>query len=203
MATTYNIYDTSIPANLSSKFNYELCWTLTPELMPKLMDLIFTATSEILTAAKLKDKPVALVYRKPNKEVSAVAVVQYFANEDDASKPGNWSLVWSFNFSDVPENAQIIEGTDPNVYVYFKAIAGSKYYMEYDGIDVINTLNTRILDEIKKWLDDNAKENDEIIVNMDNVFQARVSVVNGVKQFAIEPAGEIKMLIKDDASIEK
>ena len=62
---------------------------------------------------------------------------------------------------------------------------------------------TYLLQQIYKWLDENAKEGEEVIVEQDGIFQARVAVENGEKVFAIEPAGEVKMLIKDDAAIEK
>ena len=132
MSTNYSIYDTSMPNNWSEMMMYEFEWDLRPEFAAKVLDLIFTATAEILASAKLRDKPVTLVYRKANKEIVAAATVQFFANEEDPTKPGNWSLVWTFNASDIPENAQIIEGTDSNVYVYYKAVAGSKFNFEYE-----------------------------------------------------------------------
>ena len=48
-----------------------------------------------------------------------------------------------------------------------------------------------------------ASETEEVSIEQDGVFQARVAIEGGEKVFAIEPAGEIKMLIKDDTSIEK
>lgn len=201
--TTYSIFDTSMPKSWSEEMMYEFEWDLRPEFLPKILECIFIATSEVLSSAKIIDKPVALVYRKANKEVVAAAIVQFFPNDEDPTKPGNWSLVWTFDEKDIPENAQIIEGTDPNVYVYFRAVAGSRFSFEYDALDVINVLNIASIGAVKKWLDENAKENDIICVEIENVFQARVAVEGGVKIFAIEPAGEVKMLIKDDAAIEK
>jgi hypothetical protein len=54
-----------------------------------------------------------------------------------------------------------------------------------------------------KWLDENAKMDEEVTIEQDGVFQARVGIEAGQKVFSLEPAGEIKMLIKDDASVEK
>ena len=201
--TTYNIYDTSLPASWSEEMAYRYSWDLRPEFVPKLIECIFIASAEVLGSAKLIDKPVALVYREANKQFVAASVVQFFPNNDDPTKPGNWSLVWTFDENDLTADTQVIESTDPNVYVYFRAVAGSKFNMEYDATDVINTLNIATLLQIKKWLDENAKDNDEVVLSLDGVFQARVAVEGGVKVFALEPAGEVKMLIKDDASIEK
>lgn len=204
MATTmYNIFDTSLPKAWSERGMYEFGWDIVPEFAPKLIEVLFVTTSEILANAKTKDHPVVLKYTKPNKEMAAAAIVQFFDNEEDPTKPGNWNLSWTFDEADIPENAQIIDGADSNVFVYFRAVAGQKFSMEYDAADVINALNISILTEIKKWLDENAKENDVIGFTLDNVMQARVAVEGGIKVFAIEPAGEVKMLIKDDAAIEK
>jgi len=56
---------------------------------------------------------------------------------------------------------------------------------------------------LRRWLDENAKENEVVSIEQDGVFEARVAVENGEKVFAIEPAGEVKIIIKDDAAIEK
>lgn len=200
---TYEILDTSMPANWSENLMYSLAWDIRPEFVTKVIECIFLVSSEVLSDSKSKTQPVALVYRKVNKEVVAAAICQFFPNEDDPTKPGNWSLVWTFEESDIPENANIIEASSSHVCVYFKAVAGAKFNIEYDAPDVINVLNVETLAAIKKWLDENAKEKEEVILNQESVFQARVAVEGGAKVFAIEPAGEIKMLIKDDASIEK
>lgn len=201
--TIYNIFDTSLPKAWSERGMYEFGWDIVPEFCPKLLEVVFVTTSEILASAKTKDHPVVVKYTKPNKEMAAAAIVQFFPNDEDPTKPGNWNLSWTFDEADIPENAQIIDGSDSNVFVYFRAVAGSKFSMEYDAADVINALNVSVLTELKKWLDENSKENDVIGITIENVFQARVAVEGGIKVFAIEPAGEVKMLIKDDAAIEK
>ena len=58
------------------------------------------------------------------------------------------------------------------------------------------------LEQVKKWLEENASETEEVGVEQEGVFQATVSVENGEKAFSLVPEGEIKKLIKDDASIE-
>ena len=204
MATNmYNIFDTSFPNAWAERGMYEFGWDVVPELAPRLLNVVFTATSEILASAKVKEHPVVLRYNKINKELAAAAIIQFFDNTDDPTKPGNWNLSWTFEESDIPEDAQIIDSSDPNVCVYYKAVSASKFNIEYDGADVINPLAVSLLTELKKWLDENAKENDTVGIILENIFEARVAVEGGIKVFAIEPAAEIKMLIKEDAAIEK
>jgi hypothetical protein len=75
--------------------------------------------------------------------------------------------------------------------------------MRFKGVSELVDCLIYALTTLKKWLDENAKENVEVSVELDGFFQARVAVENGEKVFAIEPDGEIKNLIKDDAAIEK
>jgi hypothetical protein len=65
------------------------------------------------------------------------------------------------------------------------------------------TTHLYALSQIKKWLDENAKEGEETVIECPGLFQARVGIEGGEKVFAIEADGEIKNIIKDDAAIEK
>ena len=75
--------------------------------------------------------------------------------------------------------------------------------MQFKSDAMLADCLTYALIQLKKWLDENAKEGTEVMVEQDAIFQARVAVENGEKVFAIEPAAEIKVLIKSDAMIEK
>ena len=75
--------------------------------------------------------------------------------------------------------------------------------MRFEDVAALIDCLACALIQLKKWLDENAKEGVETSIELDGFFQARVTVENGEKVFALEPAGEIKNLIKDDAAIEK
>lgn len=195
------LYDTSLPANWTTSLSELYTFDIAPEHYDKILSIVMIATSQILSSAKVKTQPVTLAYRKLNGDLVAAATVEYFKN-DDESNPGNWSLSWTFNEEDIPENALKINQEDSNVFTYYRAVAGSKWNMEFDSNSVITPLITTTLSELKKWLDENASENEEVGIEVPALCTGAVSVENGVKVFALIPAGEIKMLIKDDASIE-
>lgn len=196
------IYDTTLPQNYSKGLFEEKNYDLAPEHLDKMFYTLFTATSNLLNNVKKQDKPAAFVFERIDGTVVAAAIVQFFANED-ASKPGNWNLVWTFDESDIPENSLKISLNDVQTHTYFKSIAGEKWGMTFKDPACLVTCLTYALEQLRKWLDENATENEEIMIEQESVFQARVAVENGEKVFAIEPAGEIKMLIKDDSAIEK
>jgi hypothetical protein len=194
------LFETSLPQNYSKGLYEEKNYDLAPE--HKILYTVFTGVSELLNAFKNKEKPISFVFDRLDGSVIAAAICQYFPNEDD-SKPGNWSLVWTFDESDIPENADRYSIVDERSHPFFRGIAGEKWGLKFKDISCLVTLTSYALEQIYKWLDENADSNNEVSVELESVFQARVAVEDGQKVFALEPAGEIKMLIKDDASIEK
>ena len=195
------LLETQLPGMYSKGLFEEKCLDLAPEHMDKILDTLFTGVSNLLNHSKSLDHPVAFTIRKVDKSFIAGALVQYFDNEDK-SNPGNWSLVWTFDEADIPEAALKIDFSDLQTHSYFIAAAGEKYGMQFKTDAMLVDCISYALIQLKKWLDENAKEGTEVMIEQDAIFQARVAVENGEKVFAIEPASEIKVLIKIDAMIE-
>lgn len=196
------LFDTSLPQNYSKGLFEEKNFDLSDTHTDKMFDVLFTATAGLLNDTKNKQRPAVFCFSKIDNSIIAGAICQFFENED-SSKPGNWSLVWTFDETDIPENALVMNFKDPQTHSYFRGIAGDKYGMRFKDPTCLTTCLTYALEQLYKWLDENAAEDKEVSIELDGVFQARVAVEGGAKVFAIEPAGEIKMMIKDDAAIEK
>lgn len=194
--------DSALPANYIKGLYEEKCYDLAPEHTDKILDVLFTGTSNLLGQIKSKEQPTALVFETVDGKFIAAAIVRCIENED-SSNPDAWNLVWTFYESDLPENTKIISLKDQMAHPYFRSIAGEKYGFRFKDTGSLLTLLTYALEHIRKWLDENASETETVVIEQDAVFQARVAVENGEKVFAIEPMGEIKKLIKDDASLEK
>lgn len=196
------LFDSTLPQMYSKALFEEKCFDLAPEHTDKMFDTLFTGAANLLKSVKSLEKPVAFVINELNGNMVAAAICQYFKN-DDANQPGNFSLVWTFDPADIPEGALVISLDDTKTHSFFIAAAGSKYGIKFkDASCIVNTLGYT-MSQLKKWLDENAKEGQIVSVELDGIFQGRVEVQNGVKVFAVEPDGEIKNLIKDDAAIEK
>ena len=197
------IFDTSFPENYSrglyDNFNFDLNATHTGTIA----DVIFSSIASVLNNVKNPNNPSAFIINKQDGSFIAAAVCQYFKNEEDEKKPGNWSLIFTFNEEDIPENAAIYKLTDSQTHSHFRAIAGDKYHFQFATPESVIILPSYFFTQLYKWLDENAKENEEVCINFEGVFQARVAIEGGEKVFAVEPDGEIKVLIKDDASIQK
>lgn len=196
------LFETTLPQNYSRGLFEEKSYDLAPEHTDKISYIAFTGVANLLNSQKRKDKPVAFIMNRVDGKMVAACIVQYFANEDE-SKPGNWNMVWTFDEADIPDNTFRIGIDDVNTHPYFRAIGGEKWGIKFKDQACLIILITYFYEQLYKWLDENAVEDKEVTIEQDAIFQARVAVENGEKVFALEPAGEVKMLIKDDAAIEK
>lgn len=194
--------ETKIPQIYSTGLYSENGYDLAQEHTHKILDVLVTGTTNCLASIKSKDFPVAFVYEEANKEFIAAAIVEYFPNEDDATKPGNWNYSWTFDQTDIPENARQVTAYDNSMATFFRSVAHTKHSMGFDSVESMGDIFRYLLKTIAKWLDDNAAEGEENGVSLDGVIQFRVAVENGEKVMSAEPDGEIKQLIKDDAAIE-
>lgn len=195
------LLETQLPALFSQHLYDKIQWDFGPSHMGKVFDVMFTGTANMLSEVKTKEKPVAFILKGINGVMVAAGIVQYFENEDE-SNPGNWSLRWTFDEADVPADALKIYASDSQIQSYYVGYALNKYGMEFASPSALETLFTEAIAYLKKWLDENASETEELTIEEDGIFVARVGVEDGEKVFSIEMDGLIKQLIKDDASIE-
>ena len=194
--------ESRLPQMYSKCLYDDKCYTISAGHTDKMFDVLFTGTANLLNDVKTKDHPVAYVFNNVNGNFLAAAIVQYHPNED-TDNPGNWSLVWTFYEKDIPDDAMKMSLAVVQTHSYFRQVAGEKHNFQFKTTATCVDLMSCTLIQLRKWLDENAKEDAVESIELDGVFVARVGVEDGAKVFTIEPEGEIKNLIKDDAAIEK
>ena len=195
--------DTQLPMEASKAIFEEKSFDVGVDHIRKIYDIAVTGAANILQGAKSMEVPTAYVFERFDETFVIACIVQYFENEDDKTAPGNWNMTWTFYKEDLPENTKIISINNAQTYPYFRSVSAAKYKMQFQDDGTTATTLVFMFEQLKKWLDENASENEIISIELDGVFQARVSVEGGEKVFAFEADGEIKNLIKDDAAIEK
>ena len=194
--------DTKIPHMYSTGLYNEKGFDVAWEHTHKVLDVMVNGITQALSDIKSKDYPVAFVLKEKNDEFVVACLVQYFPNEDDETKPGNWNYSWTFYESDLPEKTRIMNIEESNYLGYFRTYGHTKWGMVFEDSAYPAILFKYLMVVIRNWLDNNASETEERGVKLDGVIQFRVAVENGEKIFAAELDGEIKQMIKSDAAIE-
>ena len=195
-----NLNETTIPKMFSKELYEEKGYTLSPMHTDKIANVLFTAVSEALKATKSKEYPVVFLFAGNNQEMYAAAIIRFIPNEDE-SMPGHWNYVWTFDKNDIPDNARVVSIRDNAFETYFRMVANQNKFGFEDTTSTIECCNT-LLKNISQWLQENAKEDEEMGVKMDGVFQARCILEDKEVVKSLEVIGETKAIIKDDAGNE-
>ena len=194
------IMETVIPETWSQELDDVYDNILHPTACEKIANTLVEGVSACLNAMKRQDKPVAFVFEEINENFIAGAVVEYHAGKND--DPGNWSYIWTFNADDIPDNAKIVKATDLSTHNFFTSASMRKYSFTIDP-ESISVIYTVLLKTLSKYLEDNATKDDINGVEIPGVLQAQAAIEGDEVVKSIEPLGEMKVLIKDDAAIEK
>ena len=196
-----NLMESSIPELFSRGLDEEKDIVVGSNHTEKVVTVIFEAVSKCLHDVKSKDYPVAFAFEDLAGDTLACAIVSYHESEDK-NEAGNWSYVWSFEKADIPEGSRVIKITDTQAQQYFITVAGSRFNMGFESPSYIIELSNYFFKVLNRYLEDNVTKDTNVEVGIDGVFQARAGFENGEIVKSIEPAGELKTIVKGDAQIE-
>lgn len=194
------LMETTIPETYQQELDSTDDLIINADFMPKIFSTLFEGVTECLNFAKNKTKACAFIFEELNGNFIAGALVEYHAGKGD--DPGNWSYIWTFNKNDIPENAKTMSLSDTQTHNFFYSIASRKCGFTIMA-EYMYTVYSTAIKILSKWLDDNASADDINGVQLDGYFQAQVAIEGDEIVKSIEPIGELKVRIKDDADIEK
>lgn len=194
------LMESNLPENYQRMLEQEAMQVIDSSHTSRVVEILFEAVSKCLAAMKTKDKAQAFVFEELNGTFIAGAIVQYHDGGDNAGD--NWSYVWTFDESDIPENSHLIKMTDIAAHEYFNSVSYDKFRSAVKDKCIVQ-LYTKFMKVLSQWLEDNANPSDTVSISYDHVFEAQV-IVEGEKVIkSLEIDGELKTLIKDDSLIEK
>lgn len=196
--------ESTVPQNFSllAKSNG---WDINTEETEWWAKVVFSGITDFLNLVKAKDTPKAVLIQDLKGNRIVVATVQWIPAEDEnETATGNWTYFWSFDCDNIAEGTTVYTLDQESVQSVISKRGYDMCKMSFATTSVISQLAVYLFNLIKDTLDQQAvEENSTWVLELDGYFEASVEVVNGNKEFAILPAGEMKTLIKDDAGNEK
>lgn len=195
----YNLSETKIPKMFSEEM-YDRGWDMTPSITDDVAEVFINGTSYALKDAKSTEIPTAMVFEAPNGDMYAGAVVRYIPSQDP-DMPGSWSYIWTFDKDDIPENCRILRSSDTGFHSYFRTMSSS-FFFGFSEDSSITDMGNCIFKAISHWLQENAKPDEEVGVELEGVFRARCVIEDNEVKKSMELIGEAKAIIKDDQAIE-
>lgn len=180
-------------------------WDLTLTEIEWATKTFFAGITDFLAISKNKKVPVVLIIQDVKGNNVGFAGVKFDVAEDEDEDAGSWEYFWSFNMSDMPENATpyVIE----NDHV-LKIIAKRGYNLckltVGGALNYLAIFTVMALNVIKDTLDQqDVAVGEEFTIDLPGYFEVSVAVENDEKVFSIAPKEEMKVLIKEDHATEK
>lgn len=196
----FKFEETDIPMNYTNKLNAkELAWE--PTDTADFYRLVLIAISDFLKRKKQKGQEVGFIVQDLNGNFKLGAKVG-FEPPSDEDPAGNWEYSFTFKEEDMKSCNITYDIGDAGFQHLFIKDAYQEHRMRFDNYQLVYG---GILDSVEclfEFLDQNASETAEVELDLSTAFIAKVTVEDGVKIMSLTPSGEMKTLVKGDASTE-
>ena len=201
---TVEIENSNLVSTIQIEMDKRLGGFIPPKDAVRMYKTMFIGATAYLAAGKTTKNPEAFTVENQEGNYIVGAVVEYNeAPEEEDDVLGNWMYYWTFNKSDIPENATVYEVKNTQTHEIIATAAWEHTSARFEGTE--SMINTFILgfDVLKDHLMENAIEGDTYELVYPGVFKAMAAIEDGEKVISITPDGLIKKMIKDDAALEE
>lgn len=169
------------------------------EIPTLLCKSIFQSIVTFLWTKKKKESPIVL--RIDNNREQFLLGCRIEIEENETSD--NIAIEFISNEEDINDNDIVISYRDQLFMDLFILISRSEYNFGFPNETIGRQVIGYMIMSIYKTLDDNAIEDDEVVLTLPGFFTGRVGIENGEKIFAFEVDANLKTLAKDDKLNEK
>ena len=173
---------------------------LEPTDVLRIVETIIAGTSDFLAQVKSKEAGVALTFDNVKGEMIMAAIVEYNDNANGDNQ-GNWNYYFTFNPKDVEDKRRY----QISLTQVHSVIARRGYELcriRFASPNLITDYSVIFANLMREFLETNAIDGEEFVVEHDGYFLATSAVEDGVVEKSFLPDGAMKRLIKDDAVTE-
>lgn len=195
---TVQVDQTGIPTNLRINLKeYGMLWMESET--PMIYRVLFSTMATYLKTVQTKSiEKQAFVIKDMKGQFKIAAIMTYHKPTDGDEDKGNWSLEFTLNEEDLDN----IETIHDNFNDAFFMVANKEVYNANNGrfksSKHCTDLFCELIDVLVNYLDDNAKQDDVLEVEVPGVFVASVGVEKGKKVMGIVPGEIIRQIVKSD-----
>lgn len=192
---------TSIPETFKAEFDSMYNVEVLPKEVLVAYKGLFLAIGDFLRGVKKKKAKTCLVVSDIAGDFIMAGVVEYNESEDKESQD-NWNFYFTFNEEDIKDATNKHVSTETP----FKVVLGKRLAensLKISESEYIDPMVCMLCNKISSFLDQNAKKDEEVELVLDEIFIATVAIEDDKPVKSLLPGGEVKYLIKDDASTEK
>lgn len=139
-----------------------------------------------------------------NGEFKIGTILTYNAPEEDSDDNGNYVLSNTWYEKDMENMDLSIDSyTDMYATIFQGELFSDLSTHCNDNADLLR-IATTLIDVIHQFLDENSNDsNEDVELELESVFTASVSIIDGEKVYSLTPGYSVKQIIKNDDENEK
>lgn len=200
---TFELAKTSIPDQYAMDVLDQYAINYVRERVPNLYRILFATMADILKNHESKDNPrigFSIKDEKGNFKIGAILIYQN-PEEDSEEDTGNWYLQMTFDESDMTNLNISLDNYNAAFGECANRVAWNVFSGRFVSVVAMNQMFCVAIDNIIKFLDCNASDEEEVELVFHGIFIASVAIEKGEKVMSIVPGDYIKKCIKDDAKL--
>ena len=196
--------ETTIPQNYVGRLEKDHSLGVEPKMARFTAEILLSSIAKFLTLTT-REEDTALIVDDESGNLLLAGILSYHKGDEESDMPGNYSFVLTVNDDDLKDIKESNKySISDNKFIQ---VAGAEAY-ELHSIRFVQPqyaviMLRTVIQMVLEWLDLNAKEGEELSVELDGYFIATVGIEDGEKIISITPDGALKRKIKDDAGLEE
>lgn len=197
----FELAETRIPNLFYTEMLQKSSIQIDESVVPDCYDSLFMAMAHYCDIRKSKEEKVALIIRDLKNNFKIALAVEYIPGENEETEDkGNWAITLTFDEKDV-EDAKKFYSTD-SAFVYLLSNTTKEMHgFRYAQGETVPVIIEVLIELLIKWLDEEAKVGEEVVLELPGYFIAQVEVDGDKKIKGITPGENIKNVVKEDLAL--
>lgn len=197
----YQLSSTSIPVNFTTKATAQ-GYQWDPSDVETVFKGLMISLGSFLADKKSKTAKTAIKVQDTSGPLLLAGIVEYHEGIDEET-PGNYSFTLTNNAEDLEGIQNIFDISNMGFEQVALFVAFNDMKMQFGNYAHLHKLFVFACQCLTEWLDEQAKEGEVVDIEVPGYIVASVGIEDGAKVMSFTVGSNCKVLIKDDASIEK
>lgn len=198
---TFNLNETRIPNLFYTEMLQKSAVEIREDVVGKCYEGLFMTMARYCELRKTKEEKISLVVRDLKNNFKLALIVNYVPGENEETEDkGNWAIVLTFDELDI-ENTKKYYTTDSAFTYLLSSVTREMHGFKFADGKLVPTIIELLVELLIKWLDEEARPDEEVVLELPGYFIAQV-VIEGDKIIkGITPGENIKNIAKGDSEL--
>ena len=194
----FELKETRIPNLFYTEMLQKSSMDIPENVVDQCYDSLFMTMAQYCDLRKSKEEKIALIIRDLKNNFKIAFVVEYVPGDnEEVEDKGNWAITLTFDEEDV-KDAKKFYSTDSAFTYLLSKVTRELHGFRFSQGEVVPRIIELLIELLIKWLDEEAKSDEEVVLELPGYFIAQASVDGDRIVKGITPGENLKNVVKND-----